>query len=180
MLSGCQNNTVNELENEALNKEQEIKELTIKVTELTEIIAKVKKENEIIEKENEDLKYNLAEYNQSKHPIELDFEKEMALWSGNTSEVVEIIIRHGDRWKVEMENHYELIYKELDEDKKKYLISSQQKWEEYIKENEELDLQILDQEYHGGSIMRILSADLYYNQYSDRALDLIEKHFILK
>ena len=88
--------------------------------------------------------------------------------------------RNGGSRKRKLERYRKDGVKELDEDKKKYLISSQQKWEEYIKENEELDLQILDQEYHGGSIMRILSADLYYNQYSDRALDLIEKHFILK
>lgn len=116
------------------------------------------------------------ENREKKNPIDIEFDKAMSKWSGNTGEGVDIICTYGDKWKEEMGKYYILLYDELDNDKKKWLISSQEKWEIYSKENEELGYQIYEQIYQGGSIIQILSADIYYNKYRDRALDLKEKY----
>ena len=113
---------------------------------------------------------------EKKYPIDIEFDKEMKKWSGNTSEGVEIIYSNGDKWKKEMEKYYNLLYNELDENKRKWLDSSQKKWEIYSKDNEELERQIYDQKHHGGTIMHIFYADIYYNKYRERALYLMEKY----
>jgi len=169
MITGCQNNEVTNLELKIKEQEKTIEELNHRNTEMY-------KERSIMESKVEELNKIVAESKQNKHPLEIEFEKEMKTWSGNTSEGVEILCTNGDKWKDEMEKYYELLNEELDEDKKKWLESSQEKWEIYIEENEELGWQIFDQQYHGGTIIQILSAELYYNRYHDRALDLIQKY----
>lgn len=111
-----------------------------------------------------------------KYPIDIEYDKAMQNWSGVTLEGVDIICTYGDKWKNEMEKYYNLLYKKLNKDKKKWLISSQEKWETFTKENEELAWQIYDQNYHGGSIMQIFSAEIYYDKYRERALDLMKKY----
>lgn len=113
---------------------------------------------------------------EKKYPIDIELDKEMKKWSGNTSEGVEIICSNGDKWKKEMEKYYNLLYNELDDNKRKWLDSSHKKWEIYSEDNEELERQIYDQRYHGGSIMHIFYADIYYNKYRERALYLMEKY----
>ncbi|TYQ16260.1 UNVERIFIED_CONTAM: hypothetical protein Cloal_2783 [Acetivibrio alkalicellulosi] len=110
------------------------------------------------------------------HPIDIKFNEAINNWSGVTSEGVDIIVLYGDMWKSEMEINYNLLYKELNDEKKKWLITSQEKWETFSKENQELIWQIYDQKYHGGSIMQIFSAEIYYNKYRDRAIFLSEKY----
>ncbi len=71
--------------------------------------------------ENEKQKNIIADCEQSKHPIEIEFEDEMKTWNGNTWDGVYIVTRYGDKWKVEMEKYYDLLLEELNEDKKKWL-----------------------------------------------------------
>ncbi len=111
--------------------------------------------------------------------LKLNLKDEMKTWNGNTWDGVYIVTRYGDKWKVEMEKYYDLLLEELNEDKKKWLISSQEQWEVFTKENEELDWQVNDQLHHGGSIMHIITADIYYERYRRRALDLKQKYEIL-
>jgi hypothetical protein len=75
--------------------------------------------------------------------------------------------------KAEMEKYLQLLTDELTDDKKKWVEKSQNQWEIFIKDNEELAWQTYDQIYHGGSIMQINSASIYYDRYHDRALYLI-------
>jgi len=171
-ISGCQQNLIDELENENSEQEQEIVELTDKVAELNTLVKN-------LEVENEKQKNIIADYEQSKHPIEVEFENEMMSWSGNTGEGVRIIVGYGDQWKEEMGKYYDLLYDELDEDKRKWLTSSQAQWEVFTKENEELAWQVNDQMHHGGSIMHILNADIYYHRFRERALFLKEQYEII-
>jgi hypothetical protein len=107
-----------------------------------------------------------------KDKIKLDFEKEMSSWSGNTGEGVDILIRYGDIWKDEMENYYKLVYDSLLPEKRHWLESSQNQWEIFTKENEELKWQTYEQMFSGGTIMRIFEAHIYYQRYEARALQL--------
>lgn len=113
---------------------------------------------------------------EKKYPIDIEYEKAMQDWSGNTAEGVEISCAYGEKWKSEMDKYYKLLHQKLDNDKKKWLVSSQKKWEAFTKDNEELAWQIYDQQYHGGSIMQTFSAQIYYDKYRDRALDLMKKY----
>lgn len=84
---------------------------------------------------------------------------------------VSIICPYGNMWKDEMNQYYQLLYDELDSGKKQWLISSQDEWKLFTKENEELAWQTYDQIYHGGTIMRIFEAEIYYvsiDNYEDK------------
>ncbi|MDM8534165.1 hypothetical protein QUF55_05595 [Clostridiaceae bacterium HSG29] len=172
MVSGCQQSRIEDLENESTNQNQEVLELTNKVFELNKMVEKVKKEND-------ELIQIVSDYEQSKHPIEIEFENEMKSWSGNNDEGVYIVLGYGDQWKEEMNKYYNLLLEKLNEDKRKWLVSSQEQWELFTKENEELAWHVNDQIYHDGSIMRIFDANIYYYRYRDRALYLKEKYEIL-
>ncbi len=67
-ISGCQQNLIDELENENSEQEQEIVELTDKVAELNTLVKN-------LEVENEKQKNIIADCEQSKHPIEIEFER---------------------------------------------------------------------------------------------------------
>jgi hypothetical protein len=81
-------------------------------------------------------------------------------------------MHYGDMWKAEMEDCLRLIEEELNDDKKRWVSASQEKWEVFTKDNEELAWQAYDQINHGGSIMDIHSANIYYEKYKTRALYL--------
>lgn len=197
VISGCQNKEILKLEDDIRESDKTIESIMLQNAqlikseiELNKIIEEYREIDEELTSENsklaevnselkeriESLNISLTESTQIKHPIQIEFENEMETWSGNTAEGVNIIINYANRWNDEMEKYYDLLYLELDEDKKKWLESSQGKWEAYVIENEELGWQILDQQYHGGSIIKILAADLYYSRYHDRAIDLIQKY----
>lgn len=106
--------------------------------------------------------------------IDIEYENAMARWSGSTAEGVDIIISFGDKWKEEMNKYYSLLHEKLTDDKKDYLVSSQEKWEQFSKNDEELTWQTYDQLNHGGSIMRIYSSEIYLERYRSRALKLKE------
>ena len=116
---------------------------------------------------------HLEDTNRPKHPIEIEFETEMLTWSGVTGEGVDIICKYGDLWKNEMEKYYDLLFDILEPEKRQWLESSQKQWEIFTKEHEELSWQTYDQMHHGGSIMRIFEAHIYYERYKDRAMQLM-------
>jgi len=126
--------------------------------------------------ENEILKRILADNgisNEGRHPIDVEYEKAMSnpeVWTTVGMSYTTTI--HGDMWKAEMEKYLELLTEELADDKKKWVVESQEKWEVFTKDNEELTWQIYDQMHHGGSIMSNLTASIYYEKYRTRALYL--------
>jgi predicted MPP superfamily phosphohydrolase len=121
--------------------------------------------------ENEGLK-KAAENTPEEHPLDKEYNDAMKNWSGVTAEGVSIIGAFGDKWKAEMEKYYQLLYDALAEDKKKWLVSSQNEWVKFTKENEELTWQTYDQINHGGTIMQIFSSNIYLERYRDRTLTL--------
>ena len=75
-------------------------------------------------------------------------------------------------WKDEMDKYYNLLNDVLTPDNKQCLVSSQKQWEAFTKENDELTLQTYRQIYQGGSIVHIFAADIYYDKYKTRAVQL--------
>lgn len=126
--------------------------------------------------ENETLKRILADNvisDKERHQIDIEYEKEMSnpeVWT--TAEMTDTTIKCGDMWKAEMEKYLDLLMEELNDDKKKWVSQSQEKWEISTKDNEELSWQVYDQMHHGGSIMSNLAASIYYEKYRTRALYL--------
>ena len=57
-------------------------------------------------------------------------------------------------------------------DGNRLILESQEKWEVFTKDNEELTWQVFDQIHHGGSIMSNLTASIYYDKCRTRALYL--------
>jgi len=157
-LLNSHNKTVENLELEVSNLENEI-------SQKTELLIQAEKQIELLQQENQEI-------TDRKHDLDIEYEKAMATWI-NTMEGVEIINSFGDIWKEEMDKYYTLLYDMLEEDRKKWLISSQEKWEIYTKENEELAWQTYDQVHHDGSIMKIYSAEIYLERYRSRAKTLI-------
>ena len=115
-----------------------------------------------------------------KYQLDKDCDKAMKKWSGNTSEGVDIICSFGDKWKDEMNKYYNLLYNELNPDKRKWLVSSQKKWETFTKDNEELEWQTYDQINGGGSIMQTFSSQIYLDRYRDRAIKLMQLYDFLQ
>lgn len=169
MMSGCQQNEINELKKELAEQEQKISEQEQIISEFNTLI-------ENLENEKEELNQYIDNFDNSKHEIEKDFEKEMKTWSGVTSEGVEITMKYSDKWKSEMEKYYDLLHDELDEDKRKWLISSQTKWNEFSAANIDYLWHVNDQIHQGGSIIRIINAHNYYERYRNRALFLIKEY----
>ncbi len=116
---------------------------------------------------------------EKEYPVDIDYDKAMANWSGNTAEGVDIICSFGDKWKDEMNKYYSLLYNDLNSDKRKWLKSSQKKWETFIKDNEELEWQTYDQINGEGSIMQIYSAQIYLDRYRDRTITLMDLYDFL-
>lgn len=130
--------------------------------------TQIKDSYEILKEENSRLKKEVG----SKHPIEREFEEAFSSWSGNTMEGVNILCQYGDIWADEMNKYYQQLFDELDPDKKQWIVSSQNQWERFTKENEELAWQTYDQVHHNGTIMQIHTAYIYYTKYKVRALEL--------
>ena len=128
----------------------------------------LKNDIDLLQKENWLLMQRAGE----EHFLDKDYRIAMSEWSGTTWEGVDIIASYGDLWKEEMEKYYQLLYDELNDDKKQWIVSSQEQWEIFTKYNEELTWQTYDQLHHKGSIMRILTAGIYREKYRTRALDL--------
>jgi cell division protein FtsB len=157
---------------QSLDAERQNRELVDSVVALQQEIDALKGEKASLESEIVRINKTAAISEEAAEPIEVAFEKAMLGWSGNTQEGVDTICFYGDMWKAEMEEYLRLLEKELDDDKKQWLVSSQAKWEVFTKDNEELAWQTYDQMEHDGSIMQILSADIYYEKYKTRALYL--------
>ena len=108
-----------------------------------------------------------------RHPIDVEYEKAMAnpeIWT--TAGMKMTTCQYGDKWKAEMEKYLEILPEVLSDDKKKWVYESQEKWEVFTKDNEELAWQVYDTVHHGGSIMSEISASIYYHRYRTRALYL--------
>lgn len=71
-----------------------------------------------------------------------------------------------------MEKTYDLLLPELREDHKQLLISSQKNWEEYASVNDTLEYEVVSYACGGGTMMRVVASEHYYNRYRDRALHL--------
>ena len=129
-----------------------------------------------LEKELEETKFSLENaidrLDENKHPIEIEYEEAMRNWSGNTWESVDIGTTYGDKFKDEMNKYLELLADGLADEKKKWVMESQNSWEIFVKDNEELEWQVIDQIHHGGSIMKTFSAGIYYERYRNRTLFL--------
>ena len=110
---------------------------------------------------------------EERHLIDISYEKAMAnpeVWT--TYGMAETTYQHGDMWKAEMEKYIELLTEILNAEKKKWVLESQEKWEIFTKDNEELAWQVYDAVNHGGSIMTNHTAGIYYDKYRTRALYL--------
>lgn len=159
---------------QSFDAEQQNRELAASVVALRQEINALKGEKASLELKPARLNEAAAisESAKERGPIETAFENAMLEWSGNTWESVDIICFYGDMWKSKMDEYLQLLEKELNDDKKQWLVSSQEKWEVFTKDNEELAWQTYDQMNHDGSIMHIHSANIYYEKYKTRALYL--------
>ena len=110
---------------------------------------------------------------QQYNTLDQEYEKAQSEWSGNTAEYVVLTVSFAELWKDEMDKYYHLLYNELNDEKRHWLVSSQEKWEIYTKENEELAWQTYEQIFNTGSMMKIYEANIYLEKYRSRALTLI-------
>ena len=154
---------------------RELLSLSDKIIELENInssqqteILQLNHDIDLLQKENDQLIIDAEEV----HIITKNYNKAMSEWSGRTGEGVSIIVSYAELWKNEMDNYYDLLYDKLKDEKKQFLILSQEKWELFTKDNEELAWQTYDQLNHGGSIMKIYTAQIYLERYRSRALTL--------
>lgn len=171
-LVGCNQKEIDVLEKQVSDSNNTIESLN---EDIKEMESKYQTLNSEFEEVSNELDIALAD----KLPIEQKYLDEIYNWSGVTSDAVEINDRYRQLWEDEINKYYDLIYKALDDDKKYLIVSSQEKWEESIQIDEELNWQWNYQLYDGGTTSYVLNADASYNMYRDRALSLIRIYGIV-
>ncbi|MDR1689122.1 MAG: hypothetical protein LBS21_10995 [Clostridiales bacterium] len=106
------------------------------------------------------------------HEIDKAYSEAMKGWTGTTVEGIEISTTYALLWKEEATKYYDLLYDELDDDKKALLVSSQEKWENFFIENELLEKEISRRAFGNGSMRREFNASIPLYKYRERALEL--------
>jgi hypothetical protein len=144
----------------------------------TELYDK-KIETDILEEElfslksdNSSLKNRLNRLQEDLPPLDVELENALAAGGTSTSDMVDIYCSYGDKWKDEMNRYLDLLTEKLKDDKKHFVALSQEKWSDFIKDNEELQWQTYDQIHHAGSLMYTYTAKCYLESYRSRALFL--------
>jgi hypothetical protein len=106
------------------------------------------------------------------HEIDKAYSEAMKEWTGTTVEGIEISTTYALLWKEEANKYYDLLYDELDDDKKALLVSSQEKWENFFIENKLLEEEISRRAFGNGSMRREFNASIPLYKYRERALEL--------
>lgn len=120
---------------------------------------------------NEDTSYDLDK----------KFNEDISKANGATSEMVRVLLEYSTLWKKEMDQYYGMLLEKLDEDGKAGLISSQDAWDTYIEQNNQLVLHCNSLLYDGGGTYPVtLEAELKYKKYRERALELMDLYDILE
>jgi len=114
---------------------------------------------------------------EERYPIDISMHEEL-LKPENMSPVRSAVVvsEHGKLWEAEMIKYYDLLLKELREDHKELLVSSQKKWEAFVDDKNTLEYQIMGYSSGWGSMMMQMNAGIFYDQYKERALHLMLLH----
>lgn len=112
--------------------------------------------------------------------LEQAYEEECALTNGITVEMIEVTQRYTESWKAEAEKYELLISGKLEGSNKALFEETQEAWNTYSDENMQMIGAINEQVYEGGSYLNILEADLAYQKYHDRAIELRELYELLE
>ena len=94
--------------------------------------------------------------------------------NGSNAEFSDITVEFGNKWKAKMEQYYSLLYEKLDENSQEFLIKSQDNWRKFVKSNEDLEQNIVNQ-YQGGSMGSLVLSENYIIRYRTRAVELLQK-----
>lgn len=108
--------------------------------------------------------------------LDEQYENEIKESKGVTSEIIEITMKYAEVWKQEMERYYDQLYDALDDEGKSRLENLQEVWEEYSTSNKDFAFYMEEKRFGGGSYLNILEADLLYQKYRSRALELSEMY----
>lgn len=111
--------------------------------------------------------------------LDEEFKKEMDNTNGVTSKIIEVLTKYSDLWEKEMNNYYSSLLNVLNNNKM-YLIQSQKSWEIYSNNNNQLIYQCNILLYGEGSYLNILKAEIVYQKYRQRAIELKELCTILQ
>lgn len=127
--------------------------------------------NSIPEKSNEDSTYDLDK----------KFNEEINKTNGVTSEMVDVLLKYSALWKEDMNQYYDLLMEEMDEEGKAMLSDSQAAWEAYSQKNHQLILHCNSMMYEGGgSYLEVLEAELDHKKYRERAVELEDLYEITR
>lgn len=127
--------------------------------------------NSIPEKSNEDSMYDLDK----------KFNEEIDKTDGVTSEMVDVLLKYSALWKEDMNQYYDLLMEEMDEEGKAMLSDSQAAWEVYSQKNHQLTLHCNSMMYEGGgSYLEVLEAELNHEKYRERAVELKDLYEITR
>lgn len=166
-----ENTSIKLFESQYTNKEQESL-LGVYISENEELSDAVIS----LELEKSELLTEIEDGETDKHEIEIAFENALDSWDGNTTEGVLITNTYSELWAQEIDKYYKLLEMNLEEERQNSLVLAQEKWLEFSKAQEALSWNISDQNFHGGSIMRLETAIIAYNKNKNRALDLMQNY----
>ena len=124
----------------------------------------------------------MPETNDENTSYDLDkkFSEAMDNTGGVTSEMIRVISDYSALLENDMNQYYGLLMGKLDQEGKTMLINEQEAWEMYSNQNNELILYCNSLLYDGGGTgITILEAELEYNKYRERAIELMDLYEIL-
>lgn len=113
------------------------------------------------------------------YDLDKKFKEEMDNTNGVTSKTIEVLTKYAVLWEKEMDNYYSLLLNVLNNNKM-HLIEWQKSWEVYSNNNNQLIYQCNILLYEEGSYLNILEAELSYQKYRERTVELKKLYAILE
>ena len=113
--------------------------------------------------------------------LDRQYNEDMEKTNGITSEMIKVISDYSILWKSKMEQSYQMLMERFDENGKTMLENEQGIWNAYSQQNTQLKLYCNASGYDGGgTYLTVLEAELEYQRYRDRALELMDLYSIVE